>query len=127
VGKDDRKKTPPPPPAGPFHNPFAGLAGKLGSLPPGPAPAPEPKAPAPRGPARAVVRMERKGRGGKEVTVVEGLDLPAPELDRWLQALKGSLGCGGTVEDGALVLQGDHRDRLPSLLAARGVRKVAVG
>ena len=66
VGKDDRQKTPPPPPAGPFHNPFAGLAGKLGPLPAGPAPRTEPeRKQEPAGPARAVVRMERKGRGGK--------------------------------------------------------------
>lgn len=127
MGKDDRKKAPPPPAAGPFHNPFAGLAGKLGPLPEGTPPAPAPKKPEPQGPARAVVRMERKGRGGKEVTVVEGLELRAAELERWLKALKGSLGCGGTVEDGTLVLQGDHRERLPALLSARGVRKISVG
>ena len=45
----------------------------------------------------------------------------------WLKALKGSLGCGGVVEEEALVLQGDQRERLPALLAARGVRKVTVG
>jgi translation initiation factor 1 len=78
-------------------------------------------------PARAVVRMERKGRGGKEVTVVEQLELPAKDLERWLKSLKGALGCGGTVEDGSLVLQGDHRKRLKELLEARGVKKVSVG
>ena len=108
----------------PFNNPFAVLREKLDSLPPGKAPAaPE----APKGPARAVVRMERKGRGGKEVTAVEQLGLPARELDRWLKDLKAALGCGGAIEGDALVLQGDHRKRLPELLAARGVRKIAVG
>jgi translation initiation factor 1 len=73
-----------------------------------------------------VVRLERKGHGGKEVTVVEKLDLPASELEKWLKALKQGLGCGGTVEEGALVLQGDQRERLPALLQKRGVRKVTV-
>jgi len=109
---------------GPFNNPFAALKGKLGELPAGPAPA-APKAP--KGPARAVVRLERKGRGGKEVTVVEQLELSAAELSRWLKALKGALGCGGVLEEGALVLQGDHRERLPKLLEQRGVRKVISG
>lgn len=112
-----------------FHSPFSGLAGLKSSLPEGAAPTPAPArdVPAPKGPARAVVRMERKGRGGKEVTVVEGLELPAAQREVWLKALKGALGCGGAVEDTSLVLQGDQRDRLPALLEARGVRKVTVG
>ena len=108
----------------PFNNPFAGLRDKLDSLPARPAPAPP--AP-PKGPARAVVRMERKRRGGKEVTAVEQLGLPAGELERWLKDLKGALGCGGAIEGDAIVLQGDHRKRVAALLTARGVRKVAVG
>ncbi len=116
-------------PAGPFNNPFAALGLKREELPAGPAPAPvKAQAPeGPKGPARAVVRMERKGRGGKEVTVVEQLGLPAAELEKWLKALKGGLGCGGTVEEDTLVLQGDQRERLPALLEARGVRRVTVG
>jgi translation initiation factor 1 len=80
-----------------------------------------------KGPARAVVRLERAGRGGKAVTVVEHLDLRAADLERWLKALKSQLGCGGVVEGDAIVLQGDHRDRLPKLLADRGVKKVTRG
>jgi translation initiation factor 1 len=83
--------------------------------------------PEPPGPARAVVRMERKGRRGKEVTVVEQLGLPSSELQRWCGELKKEMGCGGCVEDAAVVLQGDHRDRLPKALAARGVKKISVG
>jgi translation initiation factor 1 len=113
----------------PFHNPFAVLKDKLGDLPRGPeAPrhAKSPPAPA-KGPARAVVRLERKGRGGKEVTVVEQLGLPSGALRDWLDDLKSALGCGGAVEGDALVLQGDHRGRLRALLEERGVRRVSVG
>ena len=78
-------------------------------------------------PARAVVRMERKGRGGKEVTVVEQLGLSGKDLERWLKALKSALGCGGSVEEDSLVLQGDHRPRVKQLLEARGVKKVTLG
>ena len=77
--------------------------------------------------ARAVVRLERSGRRGKEVTVVEHLDLAPGDLERWLRDLKGSLGCGGSVEGAAIVLQGDHRRRLVELLTARGVKKVTRG
>ena len=124
--RDDGK---PEAPKGPFNNPFAALQTKREELPPGadPAAPPEPEDKAPKGPAKAVVRMERKGRGGKEVTVVEQLGLPAAQLDRWCKDLKQSLGCGGAVEEDTLVLQGDHRERVKALLLTKGVRKVAVG
>ena len=86
-----------------------------------------PSAPGPLRPARAVIRMERAGRGGKEATVVEQLGLPAAELEVWLKALKAALGCGGSIEGESLMLQGDHRNRLPAVLHDRGVRKVIVG
>jgi translation initiation factor 1 len=110
----------------PFHNPFEALRGRLGDLPEGPRSAP-PAQPQPKGPARAVVRMERKGRGGKEVTVVEQLDLKPAQLEAWLKDLKNALGCGGAIESGTLVLQGDQRKRLPPLLESHGVRRVVVG
>jgi translation initiation factor 1 len=118
-------KPPAAPPAVPFHRPFSALAGKLGDLPPGPAPAAAPDA-APRAvvPARAVVRMERAGRGGRTVTVVEKLGLPPAELEEWVGGLKRALGCGGAVEGESLVLQGDVRDRVADWLLKRGVGKV---
>ena len=74
-----------------------------------------------------MVRYERKGRGGKEATVIEQLALPAEERARWLQALKQSLGCGGSVEGEDLVLQGDQRARVRAWLAERGVTRISVG
>ncbi len=123
------KREQPRTPSAPFHAPFSGLADRLGidpaSLPSAETPPTPEKADPP--PARAVVRLERKGRGGKEVTLVEKLALPPRELARWLSELKGALGCGGVVEGEALVLQGDQRERVRALLAKRGVRKIAVG
>ena len=118
-------KKPPPP------GPFAALADLRDRLPPG---EPAPAAPAVRaatpvrsgGPARAVVRYERKGRGGKEATLIDKLALTPAELESWCRELKRALGCGGTVEGAAIVLAGDQRSRLPPLLEARGVRKVTV-
>jgi translation initiation factor 1 len=119
----------------PFHNPFGALAALKASLPVKPEPTPELKPVDPqlssreaaKGPARAVVRVERAGRGGKVVTVVEHLGLNPMELERWLKDLKAGLGCGGVVDGGTLVLQGSHRERLVNLLAARGVKKVTIG
>ena len=129
MGKHDRD-APPPAPAAPFNTPFAGLAAKVAvpAAPPAPAPPAAPAAakPARPPPARAVVRMERAGRRGKTVTVVEKLGLPPRQLDAWLGELKRSLGCGGALEGEAIVLQGDLRDRTARLLEARGVKKVTV-
>ena len=108
----------------PFNNPFGALQEKLRDLPEGPR---REEKVSPLVPARAVVRMERKGRGGKEVTVVEQLGLGAADLERWLKALKGALGCGGAVEGATIVLQGDLRQRVPDLLTARGVGRVTIG
>jgi translation initiation factor 1 len=117
-----------PQPVRPFHNPFGGLAGKLGITPaPEPAPPREAAPRQPEAPPRAVVRLERKGRGGKEATVIEKLDLRPADRERWVSDLKRALGCGGAVEGDALVLQGDLRDRVKAWLEARGVRKVTVG
>jgi translation initiation factor 1 len=71
--------------------------------------------------------MERKGRGGREVTVVDKLGLRPAELETWCKALKQALGCGGSVEGDMILLQGDLRTRLPAVLTARGVAKVTVG
>lgn len=139
----------------PFHNPFGALAALKASMPATPEKTPglkplestdsrsqqaagepgqlpvEPRTlrsgVLPKGPARAVVRMERAGRGGKEVTVVEHLGLRPNELEKWLKDLKAGLGCGGVVEGETLVLQGNHRERLVKLLTARGVKKVTLG
>ncbi len=124
------------------HNPFGDLRKKLGrpEPPAGTSETPEPRDSGPpglrdfevgdfdrSGPKRAVVRYERSGRGGKEVTVIEQLALKEPELQVWLKQLKAALGCGGSVELDSIMLQGDHRKRLPSILTQRGVRKVIVG
>jgi translation initiation factor 1 len=127
-----REKAPPDAgPPGPFNAALAGLAARMGGLPPAPvsapaAPLPSAKPPGRPPPARAVVRMERAGRGGKIVTVVEKLDLRPGELATWLGELKRALGCGGVIEDGALVLQGDTRERVGAWLEKRGVKRVTV-
>src|SRR5262245_16546314 len=108
-------------------DPFAALEQLRAQLPVGPAPTTPTSVTERKGPARAVVRMERKGRGGKEVTVIEKLGLAERELEAWCRALKAALGCGGAVDGDAIVLQGDLRQRVPAVLTARGVARVTVG
>ena len=72
------------------------------------------------------MRLEKKQRRGKEVTVIEKLGLQTTELESWCKQLKQTLGCGGSVEEDTIVLQGDFRPRLAKLLTEMGVRKVTV-
>lgn len=108
--------------------PWDALEGLRSSLPPGEVRGESAKTPVPAAKvARAVVRMERKGRGGKEVTVVEKLGLAEKDLETWCRELKQALGCGGAVDGDMIVLQGDLRTRVPAVLTAKGVAKVSVG
>jgi translation initiation factor 1 len=109
-------------------HPFAGLEALRSSLPVGDVVRnPPDSGPKQKPPARAVVRMERKGRGGKEVTVIDKLGLRPAELEAWCRDLKHALGCGGAVDGELIVLQGDLRARVPAVLTARGVAKVTLG
>lgn len=76
----------------------------------------------PSGPVRsgARIRLDRKGRGGKSVTVIEGLQLSSNDSEKLLKQLKTKLGTGGTVKNGALEIQGDHCDVIMAELAKMG-------
>ncbi|SDR26973.1 SUI1 family translation initiation factor [Natronobacterium texcoconense] len=65
------------------------------------------------------IRTESR-RYDKPVTIVEGFDLETSEIKSLASELKQSVGAGGTVDDGRIELQGDHRDRVPDLLRERG-------
>lgn len=74
---------------------------------------------------KVVLRRERKGRGGKTVTLIEGLEgFDAPSLDELARQARKSLGCGAAVEEGIIVVQGDQRDRLETWLQSQGVKKI---
>ena len=62
------------------------------------------------GPTAVRVARETKGRAGKGVTVVSGLPLPTPEIEALATKLKKRCGSGGTVREGVIEIQGEHRD-----------------
>ena len=64
--------------------------------------------------------MEKKGRGGKTVTVVDGLPGNAAFLKDLSQDLKRACGTGGAVQEGAVELQGDLRERVRECLLKKG-------
>jgi translation initiation factor 1 len=68
----------------------------------------------------AKLRIEKKGRGGKTVTVVYDLPRNAAFLKDLAQELKRACGTGGAVADNTIELQGDLRDRIRDVLARKG-------
>ena len=66
------------------------------------------------------VGREKKGRGGKTVTLVRGLVLESAALLAMARQLKAACGSGGTVADGVVEIQGDHVDRVMVALQAQG-------
>jgi translation initiation factor 1 len=68
----------------------------------------------------AKLRMEKKGRGGKTVTVIYDLPNNAQFLKELCGELKRACGTGGSVADGAIELQGELRDRVRDVLMKKG-------
>jgi len=66
------------------------------------------------------VSRETQGRKGKGVTVIRGVVLDAAALAQLGRDLKAACGSGGTVKDGVIEIQGDHRDLLAAELSQRG-------
>jgi len=58
------------------------------------------------------IRREVKGRKGKTVTAIFGVPLDDKELKQFAKTLKSRCGTGGTVKDGVIIIQGDHRETL---------------
>lgn len=73
------------------------------------------------------VRLQRELRNGKPVVVVTGLPLRADELQAVAKALKQRCGTGGTVKDGVIEIQGDHRDAIRAWLEQQGHRVKLAG
>jgi translation initiation factor 1 len=101
-------------------NPFERLDGQgLPPRPPAKAPAPTPKPKL----GKINLRYERAGRGGKEVTLLEGLWIESQEArmrNLLLLDLKKALGTGGALEDRVIVLQGDRRETAKAWLVKHG-------
>ncbi|MEM3382863.1 MAG: translation initiation factor [Nitrososphaerales archaeon] len=74
---------------------------------------------------RVVVRLEMR-RFKKPTTMIEGLNPKRTDLDKIAQKLKTKLACGGTVKDGYILLQGDHRDGVKEELIRLGFNESSI-
>ena len=68
------------------------------------------------------VKREKKGRGGKEVSIVTGFVGDEEDLKELGKELKKSLGVGGSAKDGEIVIQGEHRDKIVEILTKKGYK-----
>lgn len=66
------------------------------------------------------LNMERAGRGGKTVTLVKGFVGSKDDITSLCKLLKQKCGVGGSVKDGEIIIQGDHRQRLIEILKKEG-------
>jgi translation initiation factor 1 len=73
------------------------------------------------------MQAEVKGRGGKTVTTLSGISLPDEELRKLATELKRRCGTGGTLKNGVIEIQGDHRTVLEAELGNRGYKVKRVG
>ena len=69
---------------------------------------------------RLIVGIDRRNRGGKQVTLVSGFVGKADDLKELGRTLKTKLGVGGSAKDGEITIQGDFRDKVVSILQAMG-------
>ena len=85
-------------------------------------------APGPAGPVRKhlpkgpCVSLETSGRNGKGVTLVTGLPLSGKDLEDLGKVLRQACGSGGTVKEGVVEIQGDHRDKVQAALSRQGMQ-----
>ena len=86
-----------------------------------------PKAPMSTSQQKVYVRLDRKGRGGKSVTLIEGLQMSDKNREAFLKQLKAQLGTGGTLKNDVFEIQGDHRDAIIELLLVTGYKPKRAG
>lgn len=89
----------------------------------------EPKLISSRPAGDGIVRIQRhtNGRKGKGVAIITGLNLDDLSLTKLAAELKKKCGCGGTVVEGNIEIQGDKRDLLKTLLEAKGYKVKLAG
>lgn len=77
---------------------------------------------------RVEIRRETGGRGGKTVTTVSGfVGIGLPEKEQLAKKMRGACGCGGTVKEGTIEIQGDQRETIAKILSEAGFRPVMAG
>ncbi len=110
----------------PTVQPTANQAGRLGAT--APAGLAKPQKPPAKNRGRVDIKRTTAGRGGKTVTVVTGfMGIGLPEKESLAKKMRAACGCGGTVKDGDIEIQGDQRETIARILTEAGFRPVLAG
>ncbi len=78
-------------------------------------------------PQQLEAHFSNKGRAGKTVTVIKGFEGDAAALKALAKSLKNAVGVGGTIKNGEIIIQGNYRDKLMTLLQEMGHQVKRVG
>ncbi len=70
------------------------------------------------------IHLEKKGRGGKSVSIIKGLDMTNALMKDLEKQLKSHCGVGGSQKNGEIILQGDHRDKVIAFLKTKGASDI---
>ncbi len=117
-------------------NPFGALSGAglpqskpvAGLGEPGRPGSPTPATATAKNRGRVEIKRTTAGRGGKTVTLVTGfIGIGLPEKEQLSKKMRGACGCGGTVKDGDIEIQGDQRETVARILTEAGFRPVFAG
>jgi len=76
--------------------------------------------------AKSIIRvhLEKKGRGGKSVSIIKGLEMTNTMMKDIEKKLKSHCGVGGTQKNGEIIIQGDHRDKIITFLKNMGANNI---
>jgi len=70
------------------------------------------------------IHLEKKGRGGKAVSIIRGLEMTNSKMKELEKQLKSHCGVGGSQKNNEIILQGDHRDKIIAFLKKQGAKDI---
>lgn len=71
-----------------------------------------------------LVKLDRKQRAGKTVTLVEGFEMSDEKIEQLAKQLKNICGTGGSAKNGEIIIQGDHKEKIFNWIQKQGFTKV---